>query len=240
MQEIIWLIMNNVNTEKAKKEHVLVRVPYLESTKVESPIEKLTSMKRPLVVKTHLRADLIMRQVSKKADSGPKVVVVMRNPKDILVSYYYFYKACKSYDFKGSFDDFFRLYESDDLVYGDPLDYCQQWMTYKDNPNVIIIHYEDLKADLKSCIKNLSTFCQRELPNEQIENLANHVSFDSMKKNPQTNFESFIAMRPHISPFIRKGIVGDWKNHLTPEQSELIDKRCEILHKLYGLSFRFL
>ena len=47
-----------------------------------------------------------------------------------------------------------------------------------------------------------------------------------MKHNPAANggwLDQFVPKRENPIPFIRKGIIGDWKSHLTEEQSAKID-----------------
>jgi estrone sulfotransferase len=55
-----------------------------------------------------------------------------------------------------------------------------------------------------------------------------------MKKNPSVNLEPIIAKKDGSDylqstelRFIRKGEVGDWKNHMTPEMAERFDAWTE-------------
>jgi hypothetical protein len=58
---------------------------------------------------------------------------------------------------------------------------------------------------------------------EQIQELAEHLSFEKMKNNPFVNQEGVVENlrkihgRTHNSHFMRKGKVGSWKEELSPE-----------------------
>ena len=58
------------------------------------------------------------------------------------------------------------------------------------------------------------------------------TSFDKMKNDTTVNY-SWIRK----DKFLRKGIVGDWKNFLTAEQSAEIDSVCA--ERLGKLEFRY-
>lgn len=94
-------------------------------------------------------------------------------------------------------------------------------------PNVLFLKYEDLKKDLKKVIRQIAKFLNRDLNQEDVEKLANHLSFDSMQKNPALNREKMIKLKGHLSnldceaKFFRKGITGDYKNVM---DSETVDK----------------
>ena len=45
--------------------------------------------------------------------------------------------------------------------------------------------------------------------------------------------------RPNSTDFMRKGEVGDWKNHLSPEQSAEIDAICARRLEGTGLEFQY-
>ena len=65
---------------------------------------------------------------------------------------------------------------------------------------------------------------------DQIEKLANHCSVDSFKKNSAVNFKP---------GFVRKGQVGDWKNHFTVNQNEVYDQMLKKKLAGSGLSFQY-
>ncbi len=46
-------------------------------------------------------------------------------------------------------------------------------------------------------------------------------------------------MHPEGKPFIRKGVVGGWKDHFTPEQSAKIDSLYCEKFKTVGLELEF-
>ena len=62
-----------------------------------------------------------------------------------------------------------------------------------------------------------------------IESVVEIASFSSMKNNPTVNHEWIPKeMRhPEGTPFIRKGIVGGWKEHFSAKQSALFDALYE-------------
>ncbi|NWZ17365.1 ST2B1 Sulfotransferase, partial [Agelaius phoeniceus] len=67
----------------------------------------------------------------------------------------------------------------------------------------------------------LCSFLGRPLSGPALDAVVANASFVTMSHNPMSNFSlspAFILDRRR-GPFLRKGISGDWRNHLTPEQS---------------------
>jgi hypothetical protein len=71
-----------------------------------------------------------------------KVVYVLRNPKDLLVSLYKFAKSWTNEDgFVGTFDDLAELFLEEKYWYGAWWEHVDQYVNL---PNVHVIHYETL------------------------------------------------------------------------------------------------
>lgn len=92
-------------------------------------------------------------------------------------------------------------------------------------------------------IRRTAKFLKKELTEEQIEELSDHLHFTNMKNNPAINGEDFIneVIERHALPkndpeltFIRKGQVGSWKTEMP---AHLVDKfRSWTKEKLRGTS----
>ncbi|MEQ2314785.1 hypothetical protein AMECASPLE_015665 [Ameca splendens] len=100
MQEILPLVLNGGDLTPV---HTVVnwdRVPWLEETRLAKIVDKLTS---PRALVTHFPYSFMPPSFY---TSKAKVINVIRNPKDVLVSSYYFHQMANFLEDPGSFDEF--------------------------------------------------------------------------------------------------------------------------------------
>ena len=172
-------------------------------------------------------------------DAKVKVVVMLRNPKDTLVSFYHFYKVNRAFGpFTGTWDDFFEIVKKKQLIYGDWFEHTLAWWKLRNEPNVLILKYEDMKMDPVGNIKELARFMDRELTGRELDTIVQATSFDAMKKNTSVNYTKSEFMTKG-STFMRKGSIGDWKNHFTVAQNAYFDTWYDAEMKGSGLDFTF-
>ncbi|XP_053369325.1 sulfotransferase 6B1-like [Clarias gariepinus] len=162
---------------------------------------------------THLHPDDI--PVSFKTNKT-KMLVVFRNPKDTLVSYYHFMNKNPVLPNAESWDKFFSDFMSGEVGWGSYFDHALAWEKHMDDPNVLIMTYEELKENLLDGVKKVTDFFSFPLTDEQVKVIAEESTFSVMQKNP-----SYGKMAPVI---FRKGEVGDWKNHFSEAQSKQMDE----------------
>ena len=96
-----------------------------------------------------------------------------------------------------------------------------------------------MKKDLPKSIRTISKFMGYDLSDSVISSIAEECSFDRMKANPLLNLDTsrYTKIFNTDQTFMRKGIVGDWKNRLSPEQSERFD--AEYHRKIDGSGLEF-
>ncbi|KAI8514099.1 sulfotransferase 1 [Branchiostoma belcheri] len=87
--------------------------------------------------------------------------------------------------------------------------------------------------DLFSAVKTIVTFLEVDLNESTMKDVADACTFDNMKA-ALGNSEI-----PEIRMLVRKGIVGDWKNMLSPEQSKAFDAWYEKKLGGTGINFEF-
>ncbi|XP_055946615.1 sulfotransferase 1B1-like [Argiope bruennichi] len=229
-EEIVSLIYKGGDVRKVEKELLVYRVHHLEVGRPLGHLRFLRKLKSPRLMATHLPLPLIPQQLRQPKC---KIIYVMRNPKDTAVSYYHHHKMST---FLGnttdSWDKFLEHFMAGHLVYGSWFDHVlPYWEFCKQNPNnVFFLTYEELKMDLRGMVLRLCDFLERPLSPQAVDAIVSHCTFESMKTNKMVNREvlpisDLFDMRR--SKFMRKGIIGDWKNYFTEEQSEAFNRLCE-------------
>jgi len=242
-QEMVWNIVNNLDLETAKSISLEERVPFLElsaitearhvenfkddvaGTGLVDSLEQVVNLSSPRVIKTHLSIDMLPKEVLQKK---VKLIYVCRNPRDAVVSYYNHWKVLEG--FTGSFEIFFNAFIGDVCGYYSPfIKHVLGYWNRRNDPAIMFIAFEEMKKDLPAVIKKVATFLDKDISESNIAVLANHLSFKNMKKNAAVNKEDVLEVARKLTgaekgSFMRKGETGDWRNHLSEAQLEMMIK----------------
>jgi len=200
------------------------KLSFIELDFPNSPpsLDKVLDLEPPRLIRSHLPLRYFSRNIR---DGGPKIVCVMRNPKDMLVSTYHFYKMNKALgQFKGSWDEFFELFKSKRIYYEDYVKYYSAWTKNASHPNVLLVKYESMIKDPLPGIRRIARFLGKNLTDTELSVILDETSFDNMSKDKVFNDLTKQTFDQSVSKFFRKGKVGDWQNYFSKEQNEYMDR----------------
>ncbi|KAI3360782.1 hypothetical protein L3Q82_013022, partial [Scortum barcoo] len=200
MQEILPLVLNRGDLTPIHTIPNWDRVPWLEETRLALVVDQLTS---PRSLVTHFPYHLMP---SSFHASKAKVIYVMRNPKDILVSSYYFHQMAEFLEDPGTFDEFIDKFLEGKVLFGKWTDHVKSWKNTDLGDRIMYITYEEMVQDLPAALRRFSDFLGSRLSEEAIQEIAEHCSFKAMKTNKMSNFSLVPKqyMNSDKSPFLRK------------------------------------
>ncbi|ERN18614.1 hypothetical protein AMTR_s00065p00160860 [Amborella trichopoda] len=160
---------------------------------------------------------------------GRQSVYITRNPRDCIVSFWHFMKKFSYHGLENlSFEETFERF-------------CEEyWKVSKEMPErVMFLTYEEMIADTKDVVKRVAAFLGRPVEEEkEVEKIVEICSFEKLSNLEVNKSEEKTSKRRYPnSVFFRKGAVGDWMNHLTPEMIERLDHITQ--QKLQGSGFDF-
>lgn len=149
MQHILYHVYSFGQPPPSVK-HFFESMPFLERHGVEA-VSALTFPGS--AIKTHMLYD------QDRICPDAKYIYMVRNPFDCCVSFYYHYKLFPIYHFEhGTFDEFLELFLEGDVDGGDYFDHLLSWYPHKNDPNVLFVRYEDLKADTETWVRAVADF----------------------------------------------------------------------------------
>ncbi|KAL6082911.1 hypothetical protein STEG23_002605 [Scotinomys teguina] len=204
------------------------RMPWIEQTSFSSLLPKLNSS-WPRLLTSHLHAKALapalMKSKAKSAeiqDSVHQVVYMARNPKDALVSYYYFHRIASFLPNPSSFEDFVDEFLEGTGFFGSWFDHVKGWLGLQKDLNLLFVTYEELHQEPRCTIQKLSKFLGQPLGPEEEDVILEHCSFSFMSQSNMVNYSlvSKEIIDQSQGKFLRKGVVGDWREHFTPELDE--------------------
>lgn len=209
-----------------------------------APTEKLASLPSPRLLNMHLPLKYFPPEAIKKKC---KILHVMRNPKDIFVSYF---SQCQVLPILGHVDSFSNFLP---MMLGENGFYLQfAWHEYelawekfgKDNPGypIMYLYYEDLKEDLEKWVRKIAKFLELDVSEELIRGIAERCQIEKHREGYLKEKENHFLkdMKIDGNPVMfRKGVVGDWKNWFTVADNERMDEWIATHMKDTNLKFRY-
>lgn len=234
-QQIMTLMFNDGKVpDEVTTEGLYIRSPFLELQGAEQ-VEKT---QRPCAIKSHLPRHL------QPWSNSAKYVVMIRDPRDVAVSYYHHVKLFESFEFKErSFDDFFEYFIAGDIESGDYFDWYLGWWQDREASNIHFLTYEAMKRSPEQEIAKLAKFMSDELHNkitandgEILKRVIENSSVNFMRETTNRtlaktfqfeNFEQFT--------FVRNGEVGEGKTMLNESQMKRIEDKIKVKFGNTGL-----
>jgi aryl sulfotransferase len=216
-------------------------------------INKLESQTHRRCLKTHLPVD----GIGMRANS--KFLVLGRDPRDVFISLWNHYKNYSDNFYNDvnnkdglvgpplekcpeTIEEFWNLWltkgafpwQSEGYPHWSYFENIQQWWELRNQDNVLLVHYDDLKENLEKEIKKISSFLNIEC--NDIDKIASLVSFNTMKENSDIlipNSKNTFTGGP--TSFFNKGISGQWTEQLSNNDlvlyeqvsNNLLSKECK-------------
>ncbi|XP_075795951.1 sulfotransferase 2B1-like [Pelodiscus sinensis] len=220
MQEILTLILSKGDPESATTIPNWARAPWLEQTYFRDVLPETGG---PRLITTHLPCQVLAPALRQ---AKAKVIYVARNPKDVVVSFYHFHKMAKFLPDPGSFEDFLLHFLDGTVQYGSWFQHIKGWLGQQLDLDLFYITYEELHKDLSRSVERIADWLGFPLQPEEIRAIEQHCSFSSMRENAMVNYTLIPCeiMDHSQGRFMRKGMVGDWKDHFSPLQNMLFQK----------------
>ncbi len=185
----------------------------------------------PRLARLRLRLEVFEPMLFITYNKSAKYLWLLRNQKDVFVSYYHFLNARDFVRFDGDFHDYFDYWIKGEMTYGDYFQHVLSFWSHRFDDNFTFLVYEHMKNNPKEAVIKIAEFLGEEFLVKLKENefLLNKIlensTIGAMKS--KTNFD--------VLKLLRNGVVGDWKNHFTKAQSDLVDERVRQLWTGTGL-----
>ena len=191
---------------------------------------------QPRVYKSHLSWPDIPK--------GGRYIIVVRNPKDALVSLYRFFEGWWFEPGTISMTTFARERYMAGRHEGGYWHHLASWWEQRRAENVLLLCFEDMKVDLPSTVRAIAPFIGVDLDDELLELVVRQSSLEFMKAHQRQFDDHLVAeirgpacgIPPGDSSKVRNGQVGDHRYELPPQISQEMD---DIWAELIGSRFGF-
>ena len=103
----------------------------------------------------------------------------------------------------------------------------RSWWEVRDLPNVLMLHFAELKEDMPGQIRRIATFLEIEIDEDVFPRILEHCSFDYMKQHAtESTPMGGVFWEGGAQTFINQGTNGRWTDTLTEDDVNAYEARA--------------
>ncbi|XP_063431514.1 sulfotransferase 1C2-like [Mytilus trossulus] len=189
--------------------------------------DEYSDFQRPRIFNSHFTPKCLPKQAYEKKC---KLIIIERNPKDIITSQYHHWKLLFP-QIALPWSDFLKsVYTNDRNINSNWFFYRKKWSDFLSSSNnpCLVLRYEDIKQKTLQSLFTLSDFLGYPREETFLKEIQEKCSLDKMRDMEKLRESGTdIINSDQVSKLYRKGAVGDWKNHFTVAQNEQFETLLE-------------
>lgn len=155
----------------------------------------------------------------------PRVIHIVRDPRDVAVSLYYYTQKVRVLPDGYPMDEFVSRFLAADVVdWADRLgsweDHTRSWLCLRQGKSsYCLIRYEDLLANTAQEVTRAAPLLQMDLTPSKIERAVRLSSASEMQSLERKQWKQWTATRDSREdiPFVREAKSGGWRKHLSED-----------------------
>ncbi|RIL06466.1 MAG: sulfotransferase [Proteobacteria bacterium] len=118
-------------------------------------------------------------------------------------------------------------WESDGWPFWSHLYNVQSWWDFRHLPNILLVHYADLREDTEREVRRIARFLGIEVPEARWPALLKNVSLTSMREQGELYAPGGGQFwKGGAKTFLHQGTNGRWRDVLTPDELAQYDAAC--------------
>jgi hypothetical protein len=162
----------------------------------------------------------------------PRVIYIVRDPRDVVVSFYFFNLKVRVIPDGYSLDEFVDRFVAANVVpYADRVgcwqDHVLSWLRLREGkPGFRMVRYEDLLADPAKELTRLAPLLRIDPTPERVERAVRLSSANHMQSLEKQQSKQWAAMKDSRQdiPFVREAKSGGWRNKLSANAVRTIEQ----------------
>jgi len=163
--------------------------------------EIIEALPSPRVIKSH----------ALYKPSFPKVIYLVRDGRDVYVSYYYY--RLKQLDEGITFSQYLRRKDHFPSLWKE---HVESWLKWdQPQPNMLLVRYEDLLSKPEAELRKIVKFIGVDKTDDVISHAVEVSRFDKMREIDQTKGRKYNLTG--TKDFVRKGKAGTWQDEFSQE-----------------------
>lgn len=199
-------------------------VPWIEACADLGQDPHAPQLARPHAFKTHLPWEDVPK--------GGKYIYVVRNPKDVVLSFYRFFEGFMFEPGSISLPAFAHSFFTSGSRSGRYWNHVRGYWAQRENPHVLLLTFESMKQDLGSAVRKVAKFLNLELTPEKMDIVLHQSSYGFMSSRA-THFDDHFLIQKRRSfanipesasaSKVAKGKSGASDKDLPPDLHQLLD-----------------